>query len=234
LFSAFSAFVVGIMMLSFLFKYPDDGTEVIRKRDILSYAAPVFLTMLGMSLLSYMDVFLVKHFFNEHDAGLYSATSIVGKAFLFFPGAIGMTMFPKVSQNFELKQGTKKMLFNSLMLTAGISLAGILFCFIFPKFVISLLFGNKFTGIEGIVRLFGAAILPLVLFNIVMNYCLAVHKYAFIYVMYGGILLYAVLLWLFHADFYQVISVLFSVNLLVLVFSLLTVLVGKKEAEHGV
>jgi hypothetical protein len=52
--------------------------------------------------------------------------------------------------------------------------------------------------------------------------------------MYGGILLYAVLLWLFHADFYQVISVLFSVNLLVLVFSLLTVLVGKKEAEHGV
>lgn len=230
---AFCAYIIGIFMLSFLFKNREKSTEIIRKRDILSYALPVFFSATAFSLLSYIDVFMVKHFFAEHDAGLYSATSIIGKAFLFFPGAIVMTLFPKVSQSFELNNATGKMLLKSLGLTAVVSAAAIIFCYFFPDFVIGLLFGAEYKGIAPVVKIFGAAILPLVLINVVMNYCLAIHRYAMIYIMYAGIILYAVLLWFFHASFMQVITILFSVNLAILLLSLITAKENRKP-EHAV
>ena len=220
LFSNIIAYIAGFVLIAFLFKYKDDDVEVVSKGELFSYALPVFLSMLGFALISYMDVFMVKHFHDEHSAGLYSATSIIGKAFLFFPSAIALALFPKVSENYELKKNTRGLLVKSLLLTAGISAVGVVLCFFFPRLVIGLLFGQKYFGIDYIVRIFGVAIMPVVLINVIMNYALAVHKYKFIYVMYAGIVLYGVLLWFFHSDFYQVLAVLFSVNLLILVASM--------------
>jgi len=227
LFSVGSAYIIGFIYLSFIFKYKNDG-NTISKMDFFNYTLPVFITMAGFSLLSYMDVFAVKHFYQPYEAGLYSATSIVGKAFLFFPSAIAMALFPKVSAHFALKSDTKKLFYESLLLTAGITLAGVAFCFFFPGFIIKLLFGNQYINIEYIVRIFGIAIFPLVLFNVILNYCLAIHKYSFIYIMYAGIILYGLLLWFLHKSFYQVILNLFISTLLIVVFSIIDINRDKK------
>lgn len=229
-----SGFIIGLFLLRHIFKYKESSTEVIRKRDILIYAMPVFFSMLGFALLSYMDVFMVKHFFSNYDAGLYSATSMIGKAFLYFPSAIAITLFPKVSESHELNKNTLSLLVKSLGLTALISLGGILFCALFPKIIIGIMFGQKFFAIEGVVRYFGAAILPLVLFNVFINYSLAIHKYGFIYIMTAGIILYAVALWFFHGSFYQVVGVLFTVNMLILVLSLVSLYFETKVKKNEI
>ncbi len=228
------AYIAGVAMISFIFKYKETKEEPLTKREFFSYAMPVFFAMTGFSLLSYMDVFMVKHFFDEHNAGLYSATSMIGKAFLFFPSAIVMTLFPKVSEQHALNQETKNLLNKSLLLTAAISVAGIVFCFLFPKFIIGVMFGEKFMNIEGVVRLFGIAILPLVLLNVVINYSLAVHKYDFIYIVFVGIIIYASVLWFFHDNFFQVIGTLFVVNLLILISSIMSLRVKKAADIHAV
>jgi O-antigen/teichoic acid export membrane protein len=189
---------------------------------------PVFFSMLGLALLSYMDVFMVKHFYSSYDAGLYSATSMIGKAFLYFPAAIAITLFPKVAESHELNKDTISLLVKSMAFTALISLGGMIFCFFFPKLIIGTMFGEKFFAIEGVVRYFGAAIFPLVLLNVFINYSLAVHKYGFIYIMYFGIILYAALLWFFHGSFYYVVGVLFVVNLLILILSFASLYFGVK------
>ncbi|MCE5301068.1 MAG: oligosaccharide flippase family protein [Spirochaetia bacterium] len=230
-----TAYLAGMVDLRTIFDRGDTRTEIIRKKELFSYAIPVFFSMLGFSLLCYMDVFMVKHFFDEHNAGLYSATSMIGKAFLYFPSAIVMTLFPKVSENLELNKGTKILLIKSLVLTAGISLFGVIFCFIFPELIVGIMFGQKFMSITGIVRIFGMAIMPLVLFNVVMNYSLALHRYFFIYAMYAGIVLYAALLWFFHASFMQVVCILFGVNLLILAASVISLrLPGHGAQKHAV
>jgi O-antigen/teichoic acid export membrane protein len=223
------AFILGACLLKPFFNnnYNEANTEVIHKKDIFSYALPVFLSMFGFSLLSYIDIFMVKHFFNNYDAGLYSATSMIGKAFLYFPSAIVLTLFPKVSESHELNKNTVSLLTKSLGLTALISAAGIIFCYFFPKLIIGVMFGAKYYAIESVVKIFGAAILPLVLFNVLLNYSLAVHKYGFIYVMYSGIILYTALLWFFHKTFNQVIAVLFVVNMAILIFSFIALYLGK-------
>jgi O-antigen/teichoic acid export membrane protein len=222
------SFLIGFVLLRGIYGKRGEETEVIRKRDIVFYALPVFLSMLGFALLSYMDVFMVKHFFPSYEAGLYSATSMIGKAFLYFPSAIALTLFPKVSESHELNKDTISLLGKSMALTAVISLGGIVFCFFFPKVIIGLMFGQKFYAIEPVVKIFGAAILPLVLFNVFQNYSLAVHKYAFIYIMYLGIAVYAAALWFFHGTFYQVVAVLFMVNLAILLFGLISLYFDKK------
>jgi O-antigen/teichoic acid export membrane protein len=221
--SGTAAYIVGLVVISVLFKYKEDDIQTIKKRELFGYAIPVFLAFLGFSLLSYMDLFMVKHFFGKEQAGFYAITSIIGKAFLFFPSAIIMALFPKVAEHVELNRNPRQMLLKSIGLTAAVSFAGIIFCFIFPEFVLLILTGgNKYFAIAGIVRLFGLAILPLVLVNVIINYSLASRKYSFIYVLYGGIALYAGLLWIFHSNFYIVLAILFGVNALVLALSMLS------------
>lgn len=230
----FVSYVIGFFLIAYIFRFKEDKDEVIRKTDLFSFALPVFFSMLGFALLSYIDVFMVKHFFNSHDAGLYSATSMIGKAFLYFPSAIAMTLFPKVSEGHELNRETKSLLYRSLGLTAAISFAGIIFCFFFPRLIIGIMFGEKFYAIEGVVRLFGAAIFPLVLLNVAMNYALAVHRYAFIYFMMGAIVVYTGLLWAFHRDFYQVISVLFGVTAALFILTMASLQGEAKTVQNGV
>ncbi len=233
-FAGLSAYITGLFMITFLFKYKKSGGRIIEKKEIFTYALPVFLSMLGFSFLSYMDIFMVKHFWTEKMAGLYAVTSIIGKAFLFFPGAVVMVLFPKVSEQYELKKNTFKMLGKSMLLTAGISAIGILFCVFFPKLVLLLLTGGgEFYNVAPVVRVFGIAILPLVLFNVVQNYSLAVHKYWFIYIMYGGIILYAGLLWFIHDGFKEVLIILFCVNVLILIFSVISLFFGKPARLAG-
>jgi O-antigen/teichoic acid export membrane protein len=222
------AFITGFILLKQIFSYKESGGEVIRKMDLFTFAMPVFLSMFGLALLSYIDVFMVKHFFSSYDAGLYSATSMVGKAFLYFPSAIAMTLFPKAAESHELNRDTISLLGKSLALTAAICMLGIVFCFFFPKVIIGIMFGAKYYAIEGVIRIFGVAILPLVLFNILLNYCLAIHKYGFIYIMYAGIIIYATALWFFHGTFFQVIGMLFAVNMSILAFSFVSLYFEKK------
>jgi O-antigen/teichoic acid export membrane protein len=229
--SAASAYIVCLFMLGALFKYRDEKIQIVKKRELLQYAIPVFFAYLGTTLLSYLDLFMVKHFFSVEQAGFYAVTSIIGKAFLFFPSAIIVVLFPKVAEHVELKKDPMQILLKSLGLTAAISLLGILVCFFFPDIVLRLLTGGeKYFAILNIARVFGIAILPLVLFNVVINYCLASRKYGFIYFLYGGIALYAALLWFFHASFYSVLGVLFGVNLLMLILSFFSIGPGLKKA----
>lgn len=232
-FSGICAYLIGFFMIINIIKLKDNKQENTPFfKDILNYALPVLFSFLGFSLLGYIDLFIVKHFYPKEQAGFYAITSIIGKAFLFFPSAVVMVLFPKVSEHYELNINPQKMLYKSMILTVLISLLGIIFCYFFPEFVLWLLTGGvKYYAIKDIVRLFGIAILPLVLLNVIINYNLAVHNYAFIFIIYIGIILYAVILWFFHSTFYVVLSVLFIINLLILIFSIITIELKDRKVE---
>ncbi|MEI7640319.1 MAG: oligosaccharide flippase family protein [bacterium] len=219
--SALVAYAIGFAAILFLFKNKQKDVEIISKKELLKYALPVLFSMFGMAILTSMDIFMVKHFFNPEDAGLYSATSIIGKAFLYFPSAIAIALFPKVAEIHALNKDAGHLLNKSMLITGAITLVGGIFCFFFPKVIIGILFGSKYYSIADVARWFGFAILPLTLFNILVNYSLAIRRYFFIYAMFAGIALYAALLWFSHADFYRVILNLFISSLFIFVLSMM-------------
>lgn len=232
-FSGICAYIIGFYMIINIIRLKDKNQEnPVFFKDVLTYAMPVLFSFLGFSLLGYIDLFVVKHFYSEEQAGFYAITSIIGKAFLFFPSAVVMVLFPKVSEHYELNINPRKMLYKSLILTVLISFIGIIFCYFLPEFVLWLLTGGgKYYAIKEIVRLFGIAILPLVLLNVIINYNLAVHNYAFIFVIYAGIILYTTILWFFHSSFFVVLSVLFIMNLLILFLSIITIEMNHRKVK---
>ncbi len=232
-FSGLCAYIIGFIIIINIIKLKGQQSgETTHFKDVLIYALPVLFSFLGFSLLGYIDLFIVKHFYPEEQAGFYAVTSIIGKAFLFFPSAVVMALFPKVAEHYELNINPEKMLYKSLILTFFISLIGIIFCYFLPEFVLWLLTGGgKYYAIKDIVRLFGIAILPLVLLNVIINYNLAVHNYIFIFVIYTGIILYTAILWFFHSSFYVVLGVLFVMNLLILIFSIITIELNHRKVK---
>ncbi len=176
--------------------------------EIYKYFWPVLVTLFCLNLLTNIDIVLVKHFFIAKDAGLYSAASLLGKIVLFFPGAFAMVMFSRTSElhakNSSSVHVLKKTLFIVLLLSIGITA----FYFVFPTFIISLVFGKSFIGASSLLGIFGIAMTIFSITNIWIIYLLSVHDLKFILPLIVNTLILISLLWFIPLNPNQVIYVL--------------------------
>ena len=101
---------------------------------------------------------------------------------------------------------------------------GIFVCLLFPKFILVVLVKKKdltplaFSTIIPLLRLFGIAMGPFALTNILIYYNLARHRVKFLYFLIGGTFLQIVLLSVFHASLLQVVFILGLSGFVILAF----------------
>ena len=157
--------------------------DKISKVDLLpiyKYFFPVSLSMASFTILTNIDLILVKHFFSPLDAGCYSLAQLVGKILLFLPSAVSIVLFPKSIQSHVHHSNAKELLYKSLILT-GFLCGGIsLFCFLFPDFVLKILTSQYNPVSSNLVGLFSLAMTFYALSWIAMNFLLARHNLRFI------------------------------------------------------
>src|SRR3989338_995764 len=94
-------------------------------KPVLSFLLPVAISNFSFIALASMDMVLVKHFFSEDSAGVYALAQMVGKIFLFFPGAISMVMFPRASGLNARNLDTGVVLRRSLFYAAALCLTAV-------------------------------------------------------------------------------------------------------------
>ena len=175
-----------------------------------------------MTALYSFDVFLVKHYFIEQDAGFYAAASLLGKIIFFASLSIAMVMFPKVSEAYDRKsvKDVKRILNTSLIIIFLMSVGGIGFYFLFPEFVVSVLFGAGFLSITNILWPFAVVYGMFSLIYSLSMYNLSIHRYSFIYFIFIMNVIEIILIVLYHDSLKMVLSMV-SVVLLILLFFLL-------------
>ena len=209
-FSSLIPFLVVFLPLSILFKREQIDNNV-ETGEMYKFFVPTLLALASFSVLTYIDVVVVKHIFSDLEAGYYSTAALIGKAFLFPPMALAAAMFPKVSgygnkSRFLLK---KTLLLSLLLLSFGV-----LVCLFFPKSILVVLMKKKdltplaFSTIIPMLRVFGIAMSPFALTNILIYYNFARHKTRFLYFLLPGTLLQVILLSIFHTSLLQVVFVL--------------------------
>jgi len=113
-------------------------------REILGYIIPIALGQFCFYSLVNLDMVLVKHFFNPQDSGFYALAQMLGKIFLFLPGAITMVMFPRSAGLKARNILAISTLGRSLMYTAVLCLSAVLFYNLFPVFVLKVLTGKVY------------------------------------------------------------------------------------------
>lgn len=98
----------------------------------------------GQLLINNSDIVLVNHFFDAHDAGLYSAVAMVGRVIFTFSQAVVNSTFPLVAGGREEERRDLSVIATSLLMVLITGGAIVFALFILPASLWTMLFGHDF------------------------------------------------------------------------------------------
>lgn len=192
-------------------------------KNIMKYFLPTILSLFCFSLLTNMDMVLVKHFFSSLEAGFYSIAQLIGKIVLLFSSSVSVVMFPKVSSEHEKNSDTLSILYRSLFVTAFLSFFIALVIFLAPRLVIKIIAGKFYDECVGLVYWFALAMALYSLVNLFLYYQLSIRNFHFLPLWIIFTVLEFLLIIFFHRSLINVIQILCLVSFLLLIINLLSI-----------
>lgn len=207
-------FILNIFRAKEIYFSKDNISHHIELLPIYKYFFPVALAMFSFTLLTNIDVILVKHFFSSLDAGYYSIAQMVGKIFLYLPAALAIVIFPKTTAAYVSNSHSHKILYKSLLLAGFICIIGVMLCFLFPNFVLSILTAKSNPVSIRLVGLFSLAMSFYALVWIIVNYLLAIHNLRFVIPFIILSILETVFIYLYHPNLSFVLWVFLSFSII--------------------
>lgn len=179
---------------------------------------PVLIANFAFALITQMDVVLVNRFFSPEEASVYASAAVLGRAVVYFPGALVLAMFPMVSESKARGVNTQPILFKAFAFTLALSGCGALIFSLWPEWILGLLFGATYVPSAEILRYYGLAMLPMAILMILTHYFVARGNASFGYAMMGGALLEIFLIVVFHSTLLSIVFVLGGVSILLALF----------------
>lgn len=199
-------YVLYIIPLRFLLTVRAKPTQL-KRRDTLGFAVPTLLTTLGITSLFSTDIILVRHFFDAQSSGLYAALAILGKIIFYASGAVPAVLFPIASERVAMGVKTRKLILSAIGAVAVVSGAITALYFLFPNIIVSLLFGNAYTGAAAMLGLFGIFLGLFSIANIIATACLALGRTRIWVIPVFCALIQIIGISLFHATIHGVILI---------------------------
>lgn len=187
------------------------GSSYLAKPDLkimvpeLKYAVLVFVGSLTITLLSSIDVFVVKHYFDPHTAGEYAAISTVAKIIFFLTGSISQVMLPSVKINAPVRQNFIYFL-KSLALLVSIGGVAVIIFTAMPKTIVHILMGPNYLAYAHFLPQLSLTMFLLSIVGLLISYYLALRKYQLIVVVGIGVIATSWLLVTKHASLQDVVS----------------------------
>ncbi len=188
--------------------------------EIYYYFFPAGISLFCFTLLTNIDLILIKHYFPPIEAGYYSIAQMAGKIILTLPLPIVTVMFPKLSAlraKSQDKEGLS-ILGQSLTMASLLCLVVAALGFLFPSFIIKVLSGKVYLECVPLLRWFCVNMTLFSLNSILLYYHLSRQKHGFLHPLLFFSMTQTVLIILFHHSLNQV---LFTVG--VMAFCLLGV-----------
>jgi len=209
------------------FKLSENRTNF---KDFFSYLAPVAVTLFCFVALVNFDMVLVKYLFSPLQAGFYSLAQMLGKIFLFLPGAISIVMFPKTAGLNAKNMDTDSTLRRSLLYACSLCIIANLFYNLFPNFVLKVLTGKVFAESVVLGRLFGISMSFFTLLFILINYFLSIKDMRFMKYLILSALLQPLAIILFHKTLILV-QLILCINSILIFFINLALVYKKHERK---
>jgi len=213
-----SSFLVFILLYLFLRDTNKKKEKYFQSKELYLYSLPVLVAIICITVAYSIDTILAKHFFSETNAGLYAVASLLGKMIFFALSPIAKVMFPIVVEKKESKKDYEGIIKKVLMITAGIAAVVIAIYFFFSKLIVSILFGNQYLEIAGIIGYLSIAFTLLTLSYILIFYKLSLGKKKFVLALPFFAILEIVALSVFNSSLLQFSIALLAVNLAMCLF----------------
>ncbi|MBT8299366.1 MAG: sugar isomerase [Maribacter sp.] len=172
-------------------------------------------------IINNSDVLLVKHYFDEMDAGLYASLALIGRVVYFVAWMFVMLLLPTVVQKQKDGEPTAPILFKYVGYVGILSISIIAVCYLFPELIITLMFGNAYVSMAGLLWQYALATSLFAISNIFAYYFLSLDHY--IPVILSGMLGLSqiFLIVLFHDELISVVHMQIIAMAILLVVQLL-------------
>lgn len=216
------------LMLIFLFRKETTPKASYNRQDIYTYSGYALGVLICFSLISQIDILIVKNKFLPTQAGLYACAAVIGKGFLFLPVPVVTVLFPKVVENNKMGRNSLPVLIQSLVISLVLCTIGTGVCFFFPDDLIKI-FGAKYAEATYLIKIFGLAMSPFALFYVLMNYFLSEYRLKFFYYCLLTCVLGIVILFSLPRTLNQFLLILGWYGLLIFILPLIYIL--KKESR---
>jgi len=205
----FLCLVLGYLFtLYFVKKQLDQKPEgKIKTREVFDYLVPVFFWTLAFISLYTTDIVLARHFLSPQEAGFYAALATLGKIIFFASSPIVMVMFPLVSEKHAngKKYGHYLYLSLALVFLVCLGITG-LYC-LFPQLMVNLLYGSQYLAAAPSLWLFALFLSFYTLAYLLTNFYLSIRKTKVVILPVVAAFLQIILIFLFHQDLRQTVSV---------------------------
>jgi len=198
-------------------------------KSIVDYFVPVFLQAVAVTSLYSTDLIFVKHFFDPHDAGIYAATSTLGKIIFFGASPVSLVMFPLVSARLTKGQSYRKIFFASFLTTVLISTVVLLIFKLIPGIVITSLYGAAYLQAVDLLLGFGIFMVFFTLSVFLINFGLSLKKTKIVIFPLLASIAQAIGIWFYHGDLKSVILVSTVVSGMLFLSLLMYFVLGKKS-----
>jgi O-antigen/teichoic acid export membrane protein len=175
------------------------------KREAITFAVPTLMTLLSTTSIYSTDIILVRHFFSASDAGLYAALAILGKIIFYASASIALVLFPVLSEQAAKGHASNKLIVSAVGIVTLASFGLALLYFIFPDFIVSMLFGSAYRGAGVLLGLFGLFIAFYSVGYVISTMCLAIGRTGIWIVPTLCAVAQIVAITIFHGSIYAVI-----------------------------
>jgi O-antigen/teichoic acid export membrane protein len=195
------------------------NTSLDAKPILLFFGLTVFYEFTQI-IINNSDIILVKHFFNNEQAGLYASLALIGRVVYFIAWMFVMLLLPKVIQLKKEGKQTQHLLIKYVSYVVLLSIIIVTSSKLFPRLIVQLMFGEQYLAIAPLLWKYALATSIFAVANIFAYYFLSINQY--IPVIGSAILGMSqiVLIIFFHNNLEQVVFMQIIAMVLLLIFQL--------------
>ncbi len=172
-------------------------------------------------IINNSDILLVKHYFNNYDAGLYASLALIGRVVYFIAWMFVMLLLPTVVNKEKEGLPHKGVLIKYVGYITLLSVSIVFVSYLFPELVVNLLFGKAYITIAPLLWKYALATSIFAISNVFAYYYLSIDQY--IPVIITGILgiTQVLLIIYFHDSLHQIIIMQIIAMTILLIIQLL-------------
>jgi len=180
------SYVVSLIYIRFILVAKNgksDKKDKLYFSSVKRYIMPAFIGTLAINILGNADMVLAKHNLDAVSAGQYGALTIVSRIIFFFTSIITTVLFSMSAENSHKKTDSSVILKQAAYLMFFISVAAVTAYFLFPTFILSLLFGDRYDNVADYLGWFSISAVLYSFVNLFFQYLMSIHKTLAAYVL---------------------------------------------------
>ena len=204
-------FTISFLAASYLGKIPNIGFFTIKNfsqsKQLYSFLAIVAMYEFSQIIINNSDVLLVKHFFENKEAGLYASLALIGRVVFFATWAVVTVLFPKVIEKEKKGESHIQLFWSSLLMVGFFGFGIVTACYVMDEFIVLVLFGAEYISTSPLLWKYAVATSLFSCANVFVYYHMSLENYIPVFISLIIGILQVVGISLFHGSMKEIIQV---------------------------